>query len=103
MQLYVVNRKGEKNILDISASTRNELARKIGYEFLVKNEYYDVNDVKAEASSSDTASGAVIGGILGLLGGGIGALIGGVAGGLIGGIRDEEENKLIAHFNRSRA
>lgn len=102
MRLFVKNRQGKKIILDISASTKKQLASKIGYEFYVENEYYSIHDVKAESSSNDTAGGAVIGGLLGLLGGGIGVVIGGIAGGLIGGIRDEDENKMVKNFNNSR-
>ncbi|MCT4636577.1 MAG: hypothetical protein N4A72_02620 [Bacteroidales bacterium] len=103
MRLFVRNINGEKVVLDISASTRKQLASKIGFKFYVKGEPYTVDDVVAEPSSNDTAGGAVIGGLLGLLGGGVGVLIGGVAGGLIGGIRDEDEKKSINHFNNSIA
>lgn len=103
MQLYVKNNNGEKIILDVVEPTRRKLANRIGYEFRLGNDYYTVNDVIAEKSSNDTASGAVIGGLLGLLGGGLGVLIGGVAGGLIGGLRDEEELKAVQRFNNSKA
>lgn len=102
MQLVVKNRNGDKTILDVTASTRRQLADRIGFEFYIGNNYYSVSQVYAEKSSNDTASGAVIGGVLGLLGGGIGVLIGGVAGGLIGVLRDDEEIKLINRFNKSR-
>jgi hypothetical protein len=102
MQLYVINNVNEKVILDIKAPTRWELANKIGQEFFVENEQYTVNDVIAESSNSDTTGGAIIGGLLGLLGGGIGILIGGVAGGLIGGIRDNDEKEVIEKFNNSK-
>ena len=101
MKLYVVNRLGQKVVLDIVAKTRNELAFKIGYNFQVHGEEYSVQDVKAEASNNDTAGGALLGGFLGLLGGGVGVLVGGLAGGIIGGIRDEQENQEIKNFNRS--
>ena len=102
MQLFIKNRNGKKIILDVTASTRRQLANRIGYEFYIGNNYYSVQQVFAEKSSNDTASGAVIGGLLGLLGGGVGVLIGGIAGGLIGGIRDDNENKMINRFNRSQ-
>ena len=102
MRLFVINRQGKKVFLDIKASTRRELARKIGFKFYVKNQQYSIQDVEAESSSNDTAGGAVIGGLIGLLGGGIGMAIGGLAGGLIGGKSDENENKMIKNFNNSR-
>ena len=102
MQLYVIDRQGNKIVLDITANSRRELAAKIGYNFYVENQYYNVNNVKAESNNNDATGGALIGGLLGLLGGGIGLVIGGIAGGLIGGIRDEEEKKLIETFNSSR-
>ncbi|MBE7630469.1 hypothetical protein [Tenacibaculum piscium] len=102
MRLFVRNRQGKKVILDITANSKRELARKIGYNFYVENQHYSIRDVQAESSSNDTAGGAVIGGLLGLLGGGIGVVIGGIAGGLIGGVRDEDENKMIRNFNNSR-
>lgn len=79
--------RGEKEVLDISPETRQHLAQKIGFEFSVKGEYYTIDNLNAESSSNDTAGGAVIGGLLGLLGGGTGVIVGGIAGGIIGGIR----------------
>lgn len=102
MQLYVNNKKGNKVKLDISASTRNELAIKIGYDFTVDGQFYNVNDVYVEPSNNNVTAGTVIGGLLGLLGGGVGVLIGGAAGGLIGGLRDKEERNLVEKFNSSK-
>ena len=102
MRLYVEDEYGNKIPLDISARTRRELANKIGRTFYIGNKRYSVNNVYAEPDNNDTAAGAVIGGILGLLGGGLGVLIGGAAGGLIGGIRDNEEKDKVSQFNNSR-
>lgn len=102
MQLFVKNRFGKKIILDVTAPTRRQLASKIGNEFYVGNQYYNINQVAAESSSNDTAGGAVLGGLIGLLGGGIGVAVGGFLGGLIGNARDTEEQKKVNLFNQSR-
>lgn len=102
MQLFVKDRNGKKIILDVSAPTRRQLASKIGTEFYVGGQYYNINQVIAESNSNDTAGGAFLGGLIGLLAGGVGVAIGGVFGGLIGNARDTEEQKKINLFNESR-
>lgn len=103
MRLFVCNQNNQKVYLDVTARNRKELASKIGFSFMVLREYYNVNNVFAEASSNDTAAGALIGGLIGLLGGGIGVLLGGVAGGLAGNTKDDQEKRLVYHFNQSTA
>ena len=91
-------------ILDLKARTRRELARKIGsISFVTDGEYYDVNEVWAESSSNDTAGGAALGGLIGLIGGGAGVVVGGILGGLVGGLKDQEEKKMVQQFNSSMA
>jgi len=102
MRLYVKNKFGKKIILDVKASTRFELASKIGTKFWVGNEIYRINQVFAESSTNETANGAAIGGIIGLLGGGVGVVVGGLIGGMIGNTNDKEEMKKVRTFNNSR-
>lgn len=102
MQLFVKDKNGKKIILDVTAPTRRELSFKIGTEFYVGKQYYTINQVIAESNNNDTAGGAALGGLIGLLGGGVGVAVGGFFGGLIGNARDTEEQKKINQFNRSR-
>ena len=102
MKLYVLNRLRQKTYLNIDASTRPELAYKLGSPwFTVNGETHHVNSVFAESEINGTASGAVVGGIVGLLGGPIGLLIGGVLGGALGNETDRSEAYKVNFFNRS--
>lgn len=102
MRLYVVDNSGQKTYLNISASTRPELAFKLGSPwFTVNGNTFHVNRVVAESEINGTASGAVVGGIVGLLGGPIGLLIGGVLGGALGNETDRSETYKVNFFNRS--
>ena len=102
MKLHVVNSNSEKVYLKIIASTRRELARAIGRgAFSIAGESYDVNDVSAESETTNTAVGAIIATVIGLLGGPIGVLSGGTIGGLIGNSSDREEANRESIFNNS--
>lgn len=104
MRLYVSNSQGQKIYLNVTASTRAELARTIGNAwFWLHNEMYHVNNVKAESNTSGTASGAAIGGLVGLLGGPIGLIVGGVLGGALGNETDKSESQKVNVFNSSYA
>ncbi len=101
MRLYVKGNNDQKIYLNISAKTRKDLALKIGNQFSVKNNIYNIQDVYAENESNDTPIGGAVGGVLGLLGGVPGIIIGGIAGTLIGAIRDSNRNSDVDIFNRS--
>ena len=57
------------------------------------------NDVIVEAETNFTAGGAVVGGLLGVLGGPIGIVLGGTIGGLLGANADSEEQKRLRQFD----
>ena len=105
MRLYVRNKKNKKQKLYLrqKASTRNGLAKKLGKSrFTINGQIYTVNEVYAEPDQSETAAGAVIGGLLGLFGGPIGVIVGGAAGGLIGNGAETSDKELAFRFNKSR-
>jgi hypothetical protein len=104
MKLFVKSKKNKKTkiYLKRTAKSRQSLANKIGGGyFVIRGEKYSVNDVYAAKEGSDTASGAVIGGILGLVGGPIGFLTGGTIGGMIGNSSDSKEAEEVRIFNGS--
>lgn len=102
MRLYVLNRiTNEKIYLKVEASTRPHLAKIIGKTFGVNGHKYSVNDVYAETGSSSTAAGAVVGGLLGILGGPIGILVAGGLGTIVGSGFDSDDKKKVRVFNNS--
>lgn len=110
MRLFVKCKNcSQKIILSVQSSSRGELRRIIGSEtFYIKcnscncsNILYSTSDVFAENEKSTLVAGAVIGGIVGLLGGPIGAIISGSIGAAIGGINDSDENSKVKNFNNS--
>lgn len=70
-------------------------------DFIVDNEEYNVNKVVAETDSSNTAAGAILGGVIGLIGGPIGVISGSTIGGIIGNSSDKEDVKKVSIFNNS--
>lgn len=102
MRLYVKNSRGDKVHLDVSATSKRDLASKIGVQFQVQGEHYHINQVIAESSNNDTAGGAVVGGILGLIVGGAGMVVGGILGGLLGSSSDTKEQKNVQNFNSTK-
>ncbi len=103
MKLYVKGKKtGKKIYIKATAKSRSALAKKIGGSFFKIRSYkYSVNEVFAEKDGSDTATGAGIGGLIGLVGGPIGFIIGGTLGGLIGNSSDSTEEADVKNFNSS--
>ncbi len=102
MKLYVIKNR-RKVYLKTTARTRLELFRKIGKRyFYLGRTRFSINDVKAEKDSSDTGTGVVIGGIIGLVGGPIGLIAGGFIGGLIGNSNEVQEEKTSVTFNESK-
>ena len=102
MKLYVINPSNQRIYLNLTASSRSELASLTGgSQFYVSNNLYNVKQVFAERDSNNTATGSVVGGAVGALGGPIGIVIGGVLGGLIGNNSDKAEDARVDQFNKS--
>lgn len=93
--------------LNVVEPTRGQLANRIGYYFQVECPHcrgdvqHSVNDVFAEPDPPATPAGAIVGGVIGLIGGPIGMLIGGGLGTLWGANVDEEERRRVDRFNGS--
>ncbi len=109
MKLFVVCKScGNKIYLKEKSQTRRTLTNRIGKEFHItcphcnNKNIYNVHDVFAEAETNNAAGGAIIGGLIGLIGGPIGALSGSTIGGLLGYGSDENERKAVQKFNNSR-
>lgn len=99
---------GRRIYLNVTASTRETLAERIGSsDFEIrclhcgKDTSYTVNDVFAEQSVSAAPAGAIIGGLVGLIGGPLGMVIGGVLGTAWGANADEKEKRTVKRFNHS--
>ena len=102
MKLYIEDASGNKRYINLVATSRNELAQKLGgVYFSVDGLTYHVSQVNAEKSSDTTPVSTVIGGALGLVGGMPGVLIGGALGALLGSDADKKELAAIESFNRS--
>ena len=103
MRLYVENHKKEKIYLSVNALSKRELVKKIGNRrFVIQGRVYDINNIIAEDESDNTVSGAIVGGLLGILGGPLGILIGAFGGGVIGNNMTTTESDQVANFNNSR-
>lgn len=106
MKLYIISKLGNGKIyLDTTASTRSELASKLGRSvFSLGNEgKIHVDDVIAECDSTLNAGmGAAIGGGIGMLLGPIGILIGAGIGGVFGNDTTNAEKIRVEKFNRSK-
>ena len=109
MRLYVeqCNNCNRRIYLNITALDRSQLANRIGYSFEIQcphcrnYSYHTVDEVLAEPGPSATPAGAILGGLIGLIGGPLGMLIGGGLGTLWGANADEEERRKVNRFNRS--
>jgi hypothetical protein len=64
-------------------------------------EFFSNRDVYAEPDASDATSGAIIGGLIGLLAGPEGAIIGAGIGGMIGAGARERDQNAVRRFNQS--
>lgn len=97
----------QKIYLNVFARTRKKLRLEIGESFEVKCNHCDyigtywVDDVWAEEGPPSLPAGAVIGGLIGLLGGPLGLIFGGGVGALLGANADENENRMVRRFNKS--
>lgn len=104
MKLYVNKINGGKIYLNLIASTRSELALKIGSRYFNFNkpQSYCVKDVFAEKDTYENAeTGAIIGAIIGVIGGPVGILIGFIIGLLIGNHSENSEIMKVKLFNQS--
>ena len=104
MKLFVVDKTTNQKVnLNLLASTRGELVRLIGSPWFTFNGHnYHVNNVFAVADSNDTITGAIVGGVIGLLAGPIGIIAGGLLGGAIGNGGDKTEISNVDNFNSSK-
>ncbi len=105
MKLYVRSKanRNKKIYLRAKARSRTGLAKRLGKSsFKIRGYIYSVNEVFAEKEGSDTATGALIGGILGILGGPIGFIVGTTTGGLVGNSSENQEDEAVRYFNKSR-
>ncbi|MEQ8624235.1 MAG: hypothetical protein RJQ00_05255 [Vicingaceae bacterium] len=101
MKLFV-DKYGFKVYLDLVEDSRSTLRQRIGYDpFYLNGKQYFVHEVKAEAGGSNTPTGAIIGGTIGLIGGPLGVIVGGALGGLFGNSVDQTEIDKVNFFNRS--
>ena len=110
MRLYVKCKKdsSKKIYLSVYAETPKELIQKIGgYRFDIECPYcgeihtYSINEVRAEKGPlSAVPAGAIIGGIIGLLGGPLGLLLGGGIGAWMGANADAAEEERVNRFNK---
>lgn len=97
----------EKIYINIIGETRQELVSKVGHNFKVKCDacnninYYSVYDITAEKGISRTPTGAILGGIIGIIGGPLGIILGSGIGTLLGGASDINEKGRIDNFNQS--
>ena len=104
MRLFV-KAKGtqEKIYLNVQAATRFELVNLIGSPWFTANgQPYHVNDVDAEVDVNNTASGAIVGGLIGLMAGPLGIIAGGLIGGMLGNAGDKGENQKVINFKNGR-
>ena len=103
MKLYVIHPKtGQKIYLNITAKDRQELAYKIeSKNFTINNISFNVNDVYAEAENNNGLTGAIVGGLLGVMAGPIGMLIGTTAGYWLASEKYSEAGQ-VKHFNESK-
>ncbi|VUT27698.1 MAG: hypothetical protein SYNGOMJ08_00248 [Candidatus Syntrophoarchaeum sp. GoM_oil] len=107
MRLYVrCGHCGHRIYLNIVVGTRGELETHIGSRYFTIscshcgiNKTYSVHDVFAEVGQSSLPAGAILGGLIGLVGGPIGTLLGGTVGSILGASADEEEKKRVRRFN----
>ncbi|KHT28587.1 hypothetical protein [Pectobacterium carotovorum] len=102
MKLYIEDINGNKRYINLVATSRSELAQKLGGEYFSVDDFtYHVSQVNAEKSSDNKSFSTIVGGALGLAGGMPGILIGGALGAILGSEADKKELNAVASFNRS--
>lgn len=110
MRLFVICKScGRKTYLNIYANSRRDLIRRYGKYLTIRcpacnhENRYHVGEVFAEEGVSKVPAGAIVGGLVGLLGGPPGVIFGGGIGALIGGTADATEKERVRRFNKERA
>lgn len=105
MQFYVIDDQEHKLYVTFPRPIENREDIPYYFEIFCQhcgvNKNFSRNDVIVEAESNFTAGGAVVGGLLGILGGPIGLVLGGAIGGLLGANADSEEQKRLRQFDQS--
>ena len=105
MRFFVVD--GNNHKIYVTFSKPIETRADIPYYFTIFcqdckiDQNFSSNDVQIEADTNSAAGGAVVGGLIGVLGGPLGILIGGTIGRLFGANADSEEQNRIRRFEQS--
>lgn len=103
MKLFVHGPGNQKVYLSVTALSREQLMHQLGSKrFQVMGNIYNINQVFAEVSDDNISAGALVGGLIGILGGGAGILLGSAVGGLIGNESDNIEKERVLLFNSSK-
>jgi hypothetical protein len=110
LRVYCQNSSCRNKIyLNSQAQNRAQLARGWGLNFSIQcpkcghTSRFNCNQVVAESIKENTAGGAALGGLIGMLGGPPGAIIGAFFGGLVGSSSDDKEQIKARRFNQSTA
>ena len=103
MRLYLQGQCGHKIYLTSPAQTRAELPGWFQLQCPHDQQagYYANQNVFAEPESGQTAGGAILGGLVGLLAGPIGLILGGAAGASFGAATEKTELARANRFNES--
>ena len=103
MRLYVEGHCGHRIHLTSPALTRSELPPWFQIQCPQHQTVgmYWASTVFAQPDAGQTTGGAVIGGLVGLLGGPIGLILGGAAGALLGAANETNEQARANTFNQS--
>jgi hypothetical protein len=103
VKLYLQGQCGHKIFLTSPALTRADLPA--WFHLICPHDqqggYYSTRNVFAEPESGQTAGGAILGGLVGLLAGPIGLILGGTAGASLGAATEKTELARAKHFNES--
>ena len=105
MRLFVRDKRNPKNkiYLKLLVPTRMELFNKLQRNHFIINEIrYNISEVVAESGTNSTRTGAVLGGVIGILGGPWGVAAGATAGGILGKQGDLKDQEKVDKFNNSR-
>jgi len=101
MRLVVYNQNQEIS-LNIKAYSRGHLFEQLGsMTFFIDNFQYSINDVVALPDKTNLTGGAILGGLIGLIGGPAWILGGTFLGGIIGNNEDQKEEYRVEFFNSS--
>jgi hypothetical protein len=105
MQLFV--RCAHHRNHDIIVNSPARVRAQLPYTFTLicpldrRPDYYTNRQVQARTAPAGTVGGALLGGIIGILGGPVGVIIGGLAGGALGRGADQADANAVRTFNAS--